>query len=137
MKTKHTVFALLLLLSLILAACAPQDAHTDNMEDSEMASEVMEDKNEEMDKDESMTEEEMEKDESMTEEEMEEGEDAMEKDDDAMMEKDELNLNFENLSALGSDYAYEGWIIVDSAPHSTGIFTVSDDGSLRDRKSVV
>jgi hypothetical protein len=100
------------------------------MEDSEMASEVMEDKNEEMDKDESMTEEEMEKDESMTEEEMEEGEDAMEKDDDAMMEKAELNLNFENLSALGSDYAYEGWIIVDSAPHSTGIFTVSDDGSL-------
>ena len=35
----------------------------------------------------------------------------------------DLTLNLEGLEALGSDYVYEGWIIVDGQPVSTGTFT--------------
>jgi hypothetical protein len=41
-----------------------------------------------------------------------------------------LTLNLTGLENLGSDYAYEGWILVDGAPVSTGIFTVDDNGDL-------
>jgi hypothetical protein len=41
-----------------------------------------------------------------------------------------LTLNFTGLDNLGSDYAYEGWILVDSSPISTGVFTVDDNGDL-------
>ncbi|MCF7561756.1 anti-sigma factor [Sabulilitoribacter multivorans] len=34
-----------------------------------------------------------------------------------------LTLNLDGLEALGSDYVYEGWIIVDGAPVSTGTFS--------------
>ncbi|WP_298536624.1 anti-sigma factor [uncultured Algibacter sp.] len=34
-----------------------------------------------------------------------------------------LNLDLNGLEALGNDYVYEGWIIVDGAPISTGVFT--------------
>lgn len=34
-----------------------------------------------------------------------------------------LTLNFQGLEALGSDYVYEGWIIVDGQPVSTGTFS--------------
>ena len=34
-----------------------------------------------------------------------------------------LTLNLDGLEALGDDYVYEGWIIVDGAPVSTGTFT--------------
>lgn len=34
-----------------------------------------------------------------------------------------LSLDLDGLEALGSDYVYEGWIIVDGAPVSTGTFT--------------
>jgi len=44
---------------------------------------------------------------------------------DAMSETAHLRLHFEGLEDLGSDYAYEGWLIVDGAPVSTGVFTVS------------
>jgi hypothetical protein len=36
-----------------------------------------------------------------------------------------LRLQFDGLEDLGSDYAYEGWLIVDGAAVSTGVFTVS------------
>ncbi|WP_367268918.1 anti-sigma factor [uncultured Flavobacterium sp.] len=36
---------------------------------------------------------------------------------------DNLTLNLDGLEALGSNYVYEGWIIVDGAPVSTGVFT--------------
>jgi len=36
----------------------------------------------------------------------------------------ELNVNFTGLEDLGSDYAYEGWVIVNGAPVTTGVFTV-------------
>jgi hypothetical protein len=35
----------------------------------------------------------------------------------------ELTLNLQGLEALGSDYVYEGWIIVNGQPVSTGTFT--------------
>lgn len=41
-----------------------------------------------------------------------------------------LNLNFTGLSDLGSNYAYEGWIMVDGSPVSTGVFTVDANGAL-------
>lgn len=41
-----------------------------------------------------------------------------------------LMLNFNGLENLGSDYAYEGWILVDGSPVSTGVFTVDDNGDL-------
>lgn len=47
-----------------------------------------------------------------------------------------LNLEFSNLPDLGDDYAYEGWIIVDDAPVTAGIFNVDGNGNL-DRTSIV
>ena len=44
-------------------------------------------------------------------------------DDDNTPSKKNLTLNLEGLEDLGSDYVYEGWIIVNGAPVSTGIFT--------------
>ena len=39
-----------------------------------------------------------------------------------------LSLSFAGLEDLGSDYRYEGWIIVNGAPISTGIFSVNAFG---------
>jgi len=39
-----------------------------------------------------------------------------------------LTVNLNGLENLGTDYKYEGWIIVDGAPVSTGLFTVNDSG---------
>ena len=41
-----------------------------------------------------------------------------------------LTLNLTGLENLGDDYVYEGWIIVDGAPVTTGVFTVDDEGNL-------
>jgi hypothetical protein len=41
-----------------------------------------------------------------------------------------LMLNINGLSNLGSNFDYEGWVIVNGSPMSTGIFTVDDNGSL-------
>ncbi len=41
-----------------------------------------------------------------------------------------LSVNFTGLENLGAGYAYEGWVIVDGAPVSTGVFTVNDNGDL-------
>jgi hypothetical protein len=43
-----------------------------------------------------------------------------------------LGLSFEGLEDLGSDYVYEGWLIVDGNPITTGVFTINSDGSLSD-----
>lgn len=50
------------------------------------------------------------------------------KDDDTTTTQD-LTLNLIGLEDLGADYAYEGWLIVDGAPVSAGIFTVDADGT--------
>ncbi|AUC75906.1 anti-sigma factor [Olleya sp. Bg11-27] len=46
-------------------------------------------------------------------------------DDDAtpQVETSELTLNLTGLEALGDDFVYEGWVIVDGAPVSTGRFS--------------
>ncbi len=41
-----------------------------------------------------------------------------------------LSLNLSGLEDLGSDYAYEGWLIVNGSPVSAGIFTVDASGNL-------
>ncbi len=41
----------------------------------------------------------------------------------------DLNLNLTGLEQLGTDYAYEGWIMVDGSPVSTGVFSVDSDGN--------
>lgn len=41
-----------------------------------------------------------------------------------------LVLDLSGLTNLGDDYVYEGWIIVDGSPVSTGVFTVNDEGVL-------
>jgi hypothetical protein len=41
-----------------------------------------------------------------------------------------LSLNISGLEDLGSDYVYEGWIIVDGSPVSTGTFSVNGSGQL-------
>lgn len=53
-------------------------------------------------------------------------------DDDVIIENptSTLSMDFSNLPALGSDYAYEGWIIVDGAPITAGIFNVDANGNL-------
>ncbi|MHA7099774.1 anti-sigma factor [Roseivirga pacifica] len=50
-------------------------------------------------------------------------------DDDAPSEAN-LNLSINGLEDLGSSAQYEGWLIVDGAPISTGVFTVTDGGNL-------
>ncbi|MFK7970429.1 MAG: anti-sigma factor [Bacteroidia bacterium] len=41
-----------------------------------------------------------------------------------------LDLNLTGLEDLGAGYAYEGWVIVDGSPVSTGTFTVDGSGTL-------
>ncbi|SFW21878.1 anti-sigma factor [Cellulophaga fucicola] len=40
-----------------------------------------------------------------------------------------LTMGIDGLEDLGSDFVYEGWIIVNGAPVSTGIFTVDASGT--------
>ncbi len=50
--------------------------------------------------------------------------------DDDTATDNQLNLTFSGLEDLGSGYAYEGWIMVDGSPKSTGVFTVDGNGAL-------
>ena len=45
-------------------------------------------------------------------------------------EKGTLTLNISGLEDLGNGFAYEGWIIVDGAPVTTGTFTVDNNQAL-------
>lgn len=51
-------------------------------------------------------------------------------DDDDGVSTQTLNLNFAGLPNVGPDYAYEGWIMVNGTPISTGVFNVDDNGAL-------
>lgn len=42
----------------------------------------------------------------------------------------QLKLNLTGLENLGANYAYEGWIVVNGTPVTTGTFTVNDAGVL-------
>lgn len=50
------------------------------------------------------------------------------KDDDSSETTFDLNIN--GLEDLGADYRYEGWLIVDGSPVTTGLFTVDGTGAL-------
>ncbi len=52
------------------------------------------------------------------------------KDDDDTQATEQLELNLSGLEDLGSGFAYEGWIIVDGTPVTTGVFDVNADGTL-------
>ena len=41
-----------------------------------------------------------------------------------------INLNISGLEDLGADYVYEGWLISNGAPVSTGTFSVDEMGNL-------
>ncbi|MEO1052226.1 MAG: anti-sigma factor [Bacteroidota bacterium] len=41
-----------------------------------------------------------------------------------------LTFNIEGLENLGASFVYEGWVMVDGTPISTGTFTVNDAGQL-------
>jgi hypothetical protein len=46
------------------------------------------------------------------------------------LKNDELELNISGLENLGPDARYEGWVIIDGSPVSTGIFSVNNQGQL-------
>lgn len=48
-----------------------------------------------------------------------------------------LNLSLTGLGDLGSDFVYEGWVIVNGSPVSTGTFTVNASGTLSKTTFVV
>ncbi len=41
-----------------------------------------------------------------------------------------LEVSIDGLDNLGSDFQYEGWLLVDGTPITTGVFTVNDAGEL-------
>ncbi len=49
---------------------------------------------------------------------------------DEVTPQSELTLNIAGLDDLGADFMYEGWIIVDGTPVSTGTFAVDGSGKL-------
>ncbi len=51
-------------------------------------------------------------------------------DDDNVSSTQTLNLNLNGLEDLGANFVYEGWIIVNGSPVSTGTFTVDGSGAL-------
>ncbi len=50
-------------------------------------------------------------------------------DDEPEIDTATFEANFSGLEDLGSDFAYEGWLIVDGAPVTAGIFTVDANGT--------
>ncbi len=55
---------------------------------------------------------------------------ACDNDDEATVTDGTLTLNIANLEASAANEAYEGWVIVNGAPVSTGTFTVDANGAL-------
>ena len=99
------------------------DASMEKEDDSMASDNTMEQKDDAMASDESMKKEdgEMSSDGSM------EKKDGGMDSEDAMM-KGTLTLSFTNFPNLGPDWAYEGWLIVNGKPVTTGVFTVDDKG---------
>jgi hypothetical protein len=46
------------------------------------------------------------------------------------LKNDELELNISGLENLGPNARYEGWVVIDGSPVSTGIFTVNNSGQM-------
>jgi hypothetical protein len=49
---------------------------------------------------------------------------------DLKLKNDELELNIAGLENLGPNARYEGWVIIDGSPVSTGLFTVNNSGQM-------
>ena len=126
-NTQARMAALLVSAGLIAAACGA-DTNVELAQDAinDAAAEVVED-------------DAMEDDEEAMED--EDGE-AMADDDDAMEDEDgddgslalaeittNVALEFDGLEPLGDDFVYEGWVIIDGEPYSTGRFIVDVDGN--------
>ncbi len=126
-NTQARMAALLVSAGLIAAACGA-DTNAELAQDAinDAAAEVVED-------------DAMEDDEEAMED--EDGE-AMADDDDAMEDEDgddgslalaeittNVALEFDGLEPLGDDFVYEGWVIIDGEPYSTGRFIVDVDGN--------
>ena len=126
-NTQARMAALLVSAGLIAAACGA-DTNVELAQDAinDAAAEVVED-------------DAMEDDEEAMED--EDGE-AMADDDDAMEDEDgddgslalaeittNVALEFDGLEPLGEDFVYEGWVIIDGEPYSTGRFIVDVDGN--------
>lgn len=47
--------------------------------------------------------------------------------------KSKLDLSFDGLSPLGPDFRYEGWLIIDGMPVSTGKFNITPSGQMSPR----
>lgn len=140
-NTQVRMAALLLSTGLIAAACG-SDTSTTVAEsvDADAVAEVVDDEAMEDDDGEAMADD---------EDAMEDDEDAMEDDDGEAMADDEdamedddgdvdlaladittnVDLAFDGLEPLGEDFVYEGWVIIDDAPVSTGRFIVDADGN--------
>ena len=52
------------------------------------------------------------------------------KDEDPEVSMKSITLNITGLEDLGSDYVYEGWLIVNGSPVTTGTCTVDANGHL-------
>ena len=128
-NSRTKMAALLLSTALVAAACgsdtsASVDASAadaaapveEAMEDDAMEDEAMEDDAME---DDAMEDEAMADDDAMEDDAMEDGEGAPQ----------QVSLEFDGLEPLGEDFVYEGWVIVDGNPYSTGRFTIEADGS--------
>jgi len=59
-------------------------------------------------------------------------EDAMEVEEAIEESSDSVTLSFDGLEPLGEDFVYEGWVIIDGAPVSTGRFTIDAGGNQLD-----
>ncbi len=55
---------------------------------------------------------------------------SCDKEDNEMSTSGNLTLDINGLEDLGSDFVYEGWIMVDGSPVTTGTFSVDADGNL-------
>ena len=139
-NTQVRMAALLVSAGLVAAACGA-DTSTD------LAADVVDDTSAEVVEEEAMEDEDeeaMEDDEEAMEDDdeaMEDDEEAMEDDEEAMEDDadDEtlaladistnVNLEFEGLEPLGDAFVYEGWVIIDDEPYSTGRFIVDVDGN--------
>ena len=51
-------------------------------------------------------------------------------DDDSGSSNATLSLSLSGMEDLGADFAYEGWVIVDGSPVTTGTFSVDANGTL-------
>jgi hypothetical protein len=116
--------SLVLALSLLAAACGADDSESTTAADEPQTEEVASATD-----DEAMEDEEAMEDDAMEDEEAMEDEDAME--DDAMEDADysPVEVSFEGLEPLGEGFVYEGWVVIDDAPISTGRFSLDADGT--------